>query len=309
MIQYISFGIVIDDIVLPDGSAYMGILGGGGPQTVWGMAAALGGGEQVGLVAEVGTDFDVVSLAPLHAARINLDGVRSTAAQTPRAWQHIDAERGRTHQWQAPPLKSITFGTSIAELLPASYAGVRGFHWGLHPENPPLGEAQQLIHSGAQVSLETFKPPERPLTADALRDLIGACTVFSPNWSEAAGIIGSTDYARVINTFREAGCQVLALRRGSAGADVWDFRSDEGVRVPAVPTTVVDTVGAGNAFCGALLATLDHGVEAAACQAVAVAAYMVEQFGLPDHLPEASDYAQRIAFARRGLTKLDLQRG
>lgn len=52
MIEYIAFGIIIDDIVFPDGHTQMSVLGGGGPQTAWGMAAALGSGETVGLVAE-----------------------------------------------------------------------------------------------------------------------------------------------------------------------------------------------------------------------------------------------------------------
>ncbi len=306
MIDFISFGIVIDDIVLPDGTAYLGILGGGGPQTVWGMAAALGGGEAVGLVADVGADFDSASLAPLEAARVNLAGVRRTSGATPRAWQHIDAEGGRTHQWQAPPLRSITFGTTMRELLPTRYQTARGFHWGLHPENPPLAEAQGLIRTGRQVSLETFKAPEQPLPEDALRALLGACTVFSPNWSEAAGIIGSTDHSIVIRGFRAAGCQVLALRRGSAGAEVWDFRTQQAVRVPAVPTQVVDTVGAGNAFCGALLATLDQGVADAACQAASAASYMVEQFGLPSRLPDPAEAQRRVDYARQRLMVLNI---
>ncbi|MBE2268042.1 MAG: carbohydrate kinase family protein [Anaerolinea sp.] len=306
MIDLISFGIVIDDIALPDGSTHLGILGGGGPQTVWGMAAARGSGASVGLVAEVGADFDVRALAPLDAARVNLDGVRRSTALTPRAWQRIDGDGGRIHEWQSPPLKSITFGTSTHELLPPHYRAARHFHWGLHPENPALTEAHTLTAAGATVSLETFKPPEQPLTDTQLRNLLSACTVFSPNWSEAAGMIGSGDYVTVLRGFRDAGCRVLALRRGSAGAEVWDFRSGNGVRVPAVPTTVIDTVGAGNAFCGALLATLDHGIETAAPHAVAAASYLVEQYGLPERLPDPAEYNQRFDFARTRAERLAL---
>ena len=39
---HVAFGIIIDDIVFPDGATHMGVLGGGGPQTAWGMAAARG---------------------------------------------------------------------------------------------------------------------------------------------------------------------------------------------------------------------------------------------------------------------------
>ena len=304
MIDLISFGIVIDDIVLPDGTTHMGLLGGGGPQTAWGMAAALGSGETVGLVAVVGEDFEIQALAPMQTAGVNLEGIRRATALTPRAWQHIDSEGGRVHQWQSAPVHSITFGTSLHDLLPESYRQARGLHWGLHPENPVLDDARSLTSAGVRVSLETFKPPEQPLSNDELGQILTACTIFSPNWSEAVGMVGKSDYAAVIRGFREAGCHILALRRGAAGAEVWDFKSEQAVRVPAVLTQVVDPVGAGNAFCGALLASLDLGIETAACRGVAAASYLVEQFGLPAKLPEPANFERRFAFALAGMEHL-----
>ena len=299
-----SFGIVIDDVVLPDGATCAGLLGGGGPQTAWGMAAALGLGERVGLAAQVGADLNPDWLQPLRSAGINLDGVRQTDAPTPRAWQRIDAEGGRTHVWQVPPRRSITFGQSIDEVLPESYREARGFHWGLHPENPALDSARTLTERGRRVCLETFKPPDQPLDDAALRDLLMSCHVFSPNWGEATAITGSSDYAQVIARLRECGCRVLGLRRGADGADVWDFRAGWGVHVPAVPVSVVDTVGGGNAFCGALLAALDDGIAPAACHAVTAASYMIEQFGIPPRLPEPVEYAQRFSYAHDRLVEL-----
>jgi hypothetical protein len=58
MVKYVSLGIILDDIVFPDGRTRMGVLGGGGPQTVWGMALAAEAGREVGLIAGVGPDFD-----------------------------------------------------------------------------------------------------------------------------------------------------------------------------------------------------------------------------------------------------------
>lgn len=304
MIDFVSFGIVIDDVVLPDGTTYAGLLGGGGPQTAWGMAAALGSGERVGLVGQVGADFDPDCLQPLRAAGINLDGVWQTVAPTPRAWQRIDAEGGRTHVWQVAPRQSITFGQSIDSVLPESYRDARGFHWGLHPENPALDSARVLTERGRRVCLETFKPPDQPLDDESLRDLLTSCHVFSPNWGEAAAITGSSEYDQVVARLRDCGCQVLALRRGAEGADVWDFISHQAVRVPSVPVNVVDPVGAGNAFCGALLAALDDGIAQAACHAVAAASYMIEQFGIPARLPESCGYGQRFAYARERLVEL-----
>ncbi|MEP0761802.1 MAG: hypothetical protein HRF48_03610, partial [Chloroflexota bacterium] len=69
-------------------------------------------------------------------------------------------------------------------------------------------------------------------------------------------------------------------------------------------TAVVDTVGAGNAFCGALLARLDEGIGEATCHASAAASYLVEQIGLPPSLPDPRDYARRLDEARAGTQRL-----
>jgi cytidine kinase len=50
----ITFSIILDDIVFPDGTTRMGVLGGGGPQTAFGMRLWSDG---VGIAAGVGDDF------------------------------------------------------------------------------------------------------------------------------------------------------------------------------------------------------------------------------------------------------------
>jgi sugar/nucleoside kinase (ribokinase family) len=66
----------------------------------------------------------------------------------------------------------------------------------------------------------------------------------------------------------------------------------------------VDVVGAGNAFCGALVARLDEGIESAACHASAAASYMIEQVGMPAALPDPADYARRLDEMRAGLREI-----
>lgn len=305
MIDFVTFGIILDDIVFPDGTTYMGALGGGGPQTAWGMAAALGSGVAVGLVAGVGRDLDEHLLAPLIAAGIDLTGLRVTGLPTPRAWQVTEADGRRTQVWRVPP---ETIGAQLArrwDVLPGSYRAARHFHWGIHPDDPAVPTfAAELTGAGKRVSLEPFRPPQQPLDDEALRALLTACTVFSPNWDEATRLTGQHGYSALLARFQALGGHILALRRGVDGADVWDLRAGRGVRVPAVQTTVVDAVGAGNAFCGALLARLDDGLAEAACHAVVAASYLVEQVGLPAALPDPRDYARRLDEARAGLRPL-----
>ncbi len=197
MIDFVTFGIILDDIVFPDGSTRMGVLGGGGPQTAWGMAAALGSGATVGLVAGVGADLDESLLAPLVAAGIDLGGLRRTDLPTPRAWQVTEADGRRTQVWRVP-LESL--GVQLArrwDVLPEPYRAARHFHWGIHPDDPAAPAfAAELTALGRRVSLEPFRPPQRPLDDAALRALLTACAVFSPNWEEATRLAGALSSAR-----------------------------------------------------------------------------------------------------------------
>ena len=309
MIEHVAFGIILDDIVFPQGVTQMGVLGGGGPQTAWGMAAAIGSGAAVGLVAGVGTDLDADALAPMRAAGVNLDGVRQTDQPTPRAWQVLEFNGRRTQLCRVP---GPTLGVHLArncDVLPSAYRTAQNFHWGIHPDDAArdLAFARYLRSLGKRVSLEPFRPSDAPLSDDDLRALLSACDVFSPNLFEAAHITGRDDMPDIVRRCRETGGRVLALRCGADGAEVWDLLRGEGVRVPAAaPSAVVDEVGAGNAFCGALLARLDEGIAAAACHASAAASYLVEQIGIPAALPDPVDYARRVAEVGAGLEALRL---
>ncbi len=307
VIRYVTFGIILDDIVFPHGETRMAVLGGGGPQTAWGMAAARGGGESVGLVAGVGEDMETGALAPMQAARVNLDGVRTTAHPTPRAWQLLEQDGRRTQVWRVP---ERTLGVQLArawEVLPPHYQEARAFHWGIHPgEDGSLDFAQSLRARGKFVSLEPFRPPDHPLNDTALADILSACDLFSPNWHEAQAITGHTDRRAILEHLLRLGARFVAIRHGADGAEVWDLGTRRGVWVPAVPVRVVDTVGAGNAFCGALLARLDDGLDVGACHASAAASYMIEQVGLPPTLPDPADYAHRLDGVRAGMSILDL---
>ena len=307
VIEHVTFGIIIDDLVFPQGVTRMGVLGGGGVQTAWGMAAALGSGATVGLAAGIGADLGDEALTPLRAAGINLDGVRITDLPTPRAWQTIEFDGRRTQVWRVPVQ---VLGAQLVrgwDVLPSSYHSAQTFHWGIHPgEDSSLPFARRLGELGRRVSLEPFKPPDRPLTDDEIRCILAACEVFSPNWGEAARIAGSDDTRTVIARFQALGGRILALRRGADGADVWNLAEGRGVHVPAVQTTIVDVVGAGNAFCGALVARLKAGIAEAACHASAAASYLVEQVGIPAALPDPVEYARRVDEARAGLKTFEL---
>ena len=90
--------------------------------------------------------------------------------------------------------------------------------------------------------------------------LDGLVDIFVPNRSEAAALTGSDDGEEAEELARRLEARTGAttvLTLGAAGALVLDGRGPR--RVDAHRVAVVDTVGAGDAFCGTLAARLARG--------------------------------------------------
>ncbi len=286
-----AFNIIIDDIIFPDGRTAMGVLGGGGPQAAFGMRLW---DEQVGLVAHVGGDLPDSAWEWMRACGIDTTAVRATgSSRTPRAWQVTEEDGRRTQVWRTQPLLARSI-----DLLPDSFRHVRGFHFGIHPDAPDLEFAAELRRTGGVLSMELFKPAERQPQPAILYALLSAAAIFSAGLEEAQSLVGPGSPRSVVRRLVEAGesrAQLVVLRLGSEGSLVVEGQTGQAVRIPAVQVKVVDTVGAGNAYCGGFLAgwVQSHDlVRAGVCGAVA-ASFAVEQVGLPMLTAELRAEAQR----------------
>lgn len=289
----VAFNIILDDIVFPDGRTAMGVLGGGGPQTAFGMRLFT---HDVGLVAAVGADLPQSAWDWLHQSGIDTAGVQVASQPdrlTPRAWQITEADGRRTQVWRSRP-----WGPAP---LPAAYTQATAYHLGVHPESPPLGMAASLRRTGL-VSVETFRAASQRPDPAALFALLASADIFSANLDEAQSLVGpgpARGVARRLVEAAESHAQLIVLRLGAQGSFVVQGQTGQAVALPAWPSAVLDAVGAGNAYCGGFLAgwTQTHEIaRAAACGAVA-AAFVVEQVGLPTITEPLRAQAQQRADA------------
>lgn len=293
-VDYFTFSVIIDDIVFHDGRTLMGVLGGGGPQTAFGMKLWAPGG--VGLCGGVGMDFPGAAQTWLDTMGIDTAGLRRDPEhKSLRAWQIIEEDGRRTQVWRT---QGVTIPTHLAlrpDQAPEAYWAARGFHFGVHPESPNLRIMQALQARGITVSVEPFREASRPLTASELRALLTACEIFSPNLVEAETLIGPGEPHAMIRRLVEAGASIVALRMGAEGSLVHRAATGETWHIPAVAAPVVDPVGAGNAYCGALLVGwLETGdLRLAGMYAAVAASFLVEQYGLPAPRPDLRAEADR----------------
>lgn len=109
--------------------------------------------------------------------------------------------------------------------------------------------------------------------------------IFVPSLEDATGLCGLNDPDRIIDWGHSLGAHAVVLKMGADGALASDGTRRE--RIAGHPTRLIDATGAGDCFCGNLLARVAQGADVfeAARYASAAAALSIQGFGAVAPLP------------------------
>ncbi|CBG68483.1 putative ribokinase [Streptomyces scabiei 87.22] len=240
-------------------TAYVTLGGKGANQA----AAAASGGVRTAMIARVGEDAEADrARARLVAGGVDVDAVTAVSgAETGTAWittaagdNTIVVVAGANHQWPSEGDPTEGLGAQASVVL------------------AQLEIPLDVVRRAADACRGRFLLNAAP-AAELPDDLIARCDVLIVNEHEQAVVSGrsATDAAeevegapetaalrRAHDALRARGAKAVVTTLGEAGAVVTDA---DGVSTAlrAVPATVVDTTGAGDAFAGVLAARLAAG--------------------------------------------------
>lgn len=230
-------------------------LPGGSPANV---ALTLGRlGTEVRLATWIGADRHGVAIrAWLAESGVQLVPGSDLAQRTSVAVAELDATGTATYDfdltWQLPT--AIVTDGAVA-VHTGSIAAV------LEPGGSAILDVVARTRETATV---TYDPNLRPAvmgTPDAVRarvaSYVALADVVKASIDDLAWLYPDEDPYAVARGWREAGPAVVVLTLGGAGA--WAVSARSEVRVPAPQVTVVDSVGAGDSFMGALIHALGEG--------------------------------------------------
>ena len=143
-------------------------------------------------------------------------------------------------------------------------------------------EAGTLVSFDSNLRLKLW-PLDRALACT--RHAVSLCDIFLPSLEDITALNGMTDPDAVVDWGHALGARTVVLKLGGEGALVSDGTRRE--RVPVHRVTLVDATGAGDCFCGNLLARIAKGdtVFKAAHYANAAAALTVQGYGAVAPLP------------------------
>jgi fructokinase len=232
---------------------------GGGP---FNTAIALG---RLGIpVAYLGTlsrdDYGSLLARLLTEAGVDMSLVRWSYAPTPLAVVHRQDDGENAYTFYLT-------GTSLTDLPPEAVPALPEHAWAIHvgtlalAVDPPAAAYEALLDREARRRTIVLDPNVRPAVFGdqvsyraRFERLARLAYVVKLSEDDAAWIYPELECADVLERVLGLGPRLVALTMGTLGAVA---ASREGhARVPAVPITVVDTVGAGDVFGAALLAAL-----------------------------------------------------
>jgi len=254
--------------------------------------AAARAGAKVRLIGSVGKDaFAVDALACLKEGKVDLSCVREAHAATGTALILVDAK---------------------GENMIAVVAGANG--------TVLAGDLSRVVFTKGEILLTQLEIPVATVEAalETARN-IGAVSILNtaPFSAEAAGLLAKADYVVANETEFDLYGEALSLsgrdrparmrafleKTGrtiivTLGGDGVVAASPEGVlTVPALKITPVDTVGAGDTFCGFFGAALDSGLglEDASRRAAVAASLACLKPGAQTSIPHARDVDAALA--------------
>jgi sugar/nucleoside kinase (ribokinase family) len=294
---YLAFAhLIIDDLVLADGTAVTGQLGGAG--TYAALGAALVSDRPVALTCGVGADLDDARRASLRAWNIDTTAMVTRGPRTPRSRVVYRPDGTRTET----PVHGLEHFAAMEPRtgdVPSSWTDIRGVYVFATDDD---GAWRRLVTLAArrraaimwEISADSCRADAFDRVVERLRDV----DMFSINLAEARALCATDDPLACVDLLRGDGAAVIVLRMGAEGSLVAD--GDRALSVGAAPTgAVIDPTGAGNCYSGAFMAAWCQRRDApsAAALAAAAAARVLGQYGLP--VPASAERASVRSLAER----------
>ena len=253
--------ILIDLVPERAGGAYAARAGGGPANVAVGLGRL---GVDVAFLGRLAQDrFGALLRDHLHASRVGLDLVVRPPAPTTLAVVNLDPAGGATYDFY---VDGCADGTWHPEELPETLGAAGALHvsGSLALAVPTMGVALDLLLTREQPQrVITFDPNIRPsLVRDEaavrarLARWLGLADLVKASEEDLAWVAPGQPVEATARQWRELGPALVVVTRGGKG--VYALGPAGPVDLPTEPVTIVDTVGAGDAFMSGLLAALDQ---------------------------------------------------
>jgi sugar/nucleoside kinase (ribokinase family) len=285
--------LTVDDVYLPDGSHRPECVGG---DALYATLAARLWEPETAMLAPVGSDLPDAARAALKSAGVDALSLPQRSVPTIRNQVHYGADGSRRWVLETSPGDFDELSVQPADIpewaLGAAVILVSAM---------TLDAQERCIdflrrHSRSLIVLD-LQESYIPGNQRRILELVRMVDMFLPSEDEVRSLTEAEDWEALARQFARLGPQVVGIKFGAGGSLVYERARDALTRIPARATNVVDSTGAGDSYCGGLLATYgkdpENLIRAARAGAIS-AAFAVSDYG-PDGLLAASPEQARDA--------------
>lgn len=220
-------------------------------------------GQDVSLVARSGTDpFGRLLEDKARASGVRFDRWQTVTEPTSLAVASLDADGKAHYDFYLDNTAGLGWDDSIVDLVPRG--GV--LHLGsLASWRPPSGPVLQALQTRAYDlgdTLVSYDPNVRPMLiadVDSVRASIERCVaaahIVKTSDEDALFLHRDATAEQTARRWSAEGARLVVVTYGANGAAAF-AGGEEIARQPGIAIRLADTVGAGDSFCGGLLAAL-----------------------------------------------------
>lgn len=260
--------------------------GGSAANTTVGLARL---GCKVGFIGKVGCDREGdLLIQSFHREGVDTQGlIRAEQGRSGAVFGFVDRKGGRALYINSGVNDTITYeevnvgyASQTRFLHLTSFVGDKSFETQKKLLDATPAQVKISFDPGALYARRGFA---------ALEPIIRRTYVLMPNALELELLTGKADYRKGANFMLEKGVKIVAVKLGSGGCYVTDGR--ESHLIKALNVKVVDTTGAGDAFCAGFLYGLLNGESLQECGRLGnfVASRCIMKMGARAGLPFARD--------------------
>ncbi|MFW9921723.1 MAG: PfkB family carbohydrate kinase [Candidatus Thorarchaeota archaeon] len=249
--KLIVLGSITEDIIITPTKEVHRFIGG---VPIYAASTAKAFSETIGIVSKVGTDFHIKNLKAINSLGADLNGF-SIAGSSSMCFENTYTKKGTRKQ----RVLSISEKITISD-IPSIYRSVPCIHLGpvLNEVDPSLisdvRSIFQFVSLDGQGFTRKLDPKSKKVVLEPWLDYeeyLPQINALKVDDLELKGIIGTKDMDEAIEKALNTGLEFLIITRAHNGAII--FHNGERYDIPAFPTTVVDSTGAGDTFMTAFL--------------------------------------------------------
>jgi sugar/nucleoside kinase (ribokinase family) len=263
-----TFGnVAIDDLVYADGTTRWAVPGGGAVYAALGAALWAGHAR---VAAPVGLEFP-------RALFPQLDFVGRRVQYTMRHWGLYEEDGTRHFVSRRASMHWEDFSSTADDVGEATHA---------HVAPMPFDYVHEVVRAlRPHHGIISVDPHDRKseISREILFLTLESVDIFVPSRQDVEELVGTSAPREALAALRHAlpDVMVLGVKCGAEGAYLHQRGSAHGLYVPPAIIQVVDETGAGDAFCGGLLAgyVATHDLHEAAVRAAVAASFTIAGLG------------------------------